>query len=217
MLSELRVWSLILATGAIWLTLVAASVVSGNTDAFSAIVDALPLILLFAYAFERRGWRAQWLHPRWVSTPVVTGTWRGHLTSYWENAAGQAPPPKVAYLTIRQTLTTVSVRLLTDEATSEQVAGGVSRAESGYPAISYTYRNKPSVGLRHASSNVHYGGALVEIVGDPATGLDGEYWTERKSKGKFTFREHAPAIAQTYEEAGKLIYGRPRPLRVRDG
>jgi len=217
MLSELRVWSLVFITGVIWLTLVAASVVSGNTDAFSVIVDLLPLILLGAYAFERRGWRAQGLHPRWVETPVVIGTWRGTLTSYWEDAAGQSPAPKTVYLTIRQTLTSISVRLLSDEATSEQVAGGVIRAESGYPAIAYNYRNKPGIGLRQATSNIHYGGALIEIVGDPATGLDGEYWTERRSKGKLTFREHAPRIAQTHEEAAKLSYGSPRPLRVLEG
>ena len=213
MLSELRVWSLIFITGAIWLTLAAASVVSGNIDAFSVIVDLLPLILLGAYAFERRGWRAQWLHPRWVSTPVVIGTWRGTLTHY-----GTEPPTtKTAFLVVRQTLTAASVRLLTDESTSEQVAGGVAPGETGYPTITYLYRNTPGIGQRHATSNIQYGGATVEIVGDPATGLNGEYWTDRKTKGSVTFREHSPAIAQTYEQATKLSYGLPRPLRVLEG
>lgn len=201
MASELRVWSLIAITGAIWLALAAASIVTGDTYGLSLIVDLLPLILLLAYAFERRGWRAQWLHPRWVSTPVVIGTWRGTLTHYGED---DAPIDKVVYLTVRQTLTTASVRLLSDESTSEQVAGGPAMTESGYPGIAYTYRNKPRIGLRHATSNIHYGGALVEIVGEPATGLNGDYWAERKTKGEFSFREHAPQIAQTFEEAGKL-------------
>jgi SMODS-associating 2TM, beta-strand rich effector domain len=213
MLSELRVWSLVLITGAIWATLAIASVVSGNTDALSVIVDVLPLILLVAYAFERRGWRAQWLHPRWVATPIVIGTWRGSLTFYGEDP-DQAPMSKVVYLVVRQTLTTASVRLLSDESTSEQVAGGVATGESGYPTIAYLYRNKPGIGLRHSISNIQYGGALIEIVGDPATGLNGEYWTDRKTKGSLAFREHAPTIAQTYEEAKKLSYGPPRPLRI---
>jgi len=214
MVSELRVWSLIAITGAIWLALAAASIVTGDTDGLSVIVDLLPLILLLAYAFESRGWRAQWLRPRWVSTPVVIGTWRGTLTHYGEE---DAPIEKVVYLTVRQTLTTASVRLLSDESTSEQVAGGPAKTESGYPATAYTYRNKPRIGLRHATSNIHYGGALVEIVGESATGLNGDYWTERKTKGEFNFREHAPQIAQTFEEAGKLSYGPPRPLRVLEG
>lgn len=214
MLSELRVWSLIAITGAIWLALAAASIVAGDTDGLSVIVDLLPPILLLAYAFERRGWRAQWLHPRWVSTPVVIGTWRGTLTHSGED---DAPIEKAVYLTVRQTLTTASVRLFSDESTSEQVAGGPAKTESGYPGIAYTYRNKPRIGLRHATSNIHYGGALVEIVGEPATGLNGDYWTERKTKGEFSFREHAPQVAQTFEEASKLSYGPPRPLRVLEG
>ena len=64
MVSELRVWSLIAIAGAIWLALAAASIVTGDTDGLSFIVDLLPLILVLGYAFERRGWRAQWLHPR---------------------------------------------------------------------------------------------------------------------------------------------------------
>jgi hypothetical protein len=214
MLSELRVWSLVAITGVIWLTLIVAGAVTGNLAAFSIIADALPLLLLVAYAFERRGWRAQWLHPRPVETPVVIGTWRGELQSLWEDAAGKPPAPKPVYLVVRQTLTTVSVRLLSDEATSDQIAGGIARAESGYPAIAYNYRNKPGVELRHTTSNVHYGGAMLEIVGDPATGLEGEYWTERKSKGKLIFREHAPQIAQTFLQAEALTYGPPRPLGV---
>jgi hypothetical protein len=213
MLSQLRVWSLVFITGVIWATLAATSVVSGNTAAVSYIVDALPLILLVAYAFERRGWRAQWLHPRWVATPVAIGTWRGELLYKWEGG-GEALPSKVVYLTVRQTLTTVSVRLLSDESNSEQVAGGIATGESGYPIIAYLYRNKPGIALRHETSNIQYGGALVEIVGDPATALRGEYWTERKTKGSLTFREHAHAIAQTYEDAAKLTYGPAQPLRV---
>lgn len=214
MLSELRIWSLVAITGAIWLALAAANIVTGNTDGLSVIVDLLPLLLLLGVAFERRGWRAQWLHPRWVSTPVVIGTWRGTLTHYGEEAG---PVEKVVYVTVRQTLTTASVRMLSDESTSEQVAGGPAKTESGYPALAYTYRNKPRIGLRHATSNIHYGGAMIEIIGDPATGLNGDYWTERKTKGEFTFREHSPATAQTFEEAGKLSYGPPRPLRVLEG
>jgi hypothetical protein len=63
------------------------------------------------------------------------------------------------YLVVRQTLTTASVRLLSDESTSDQVAGGVHSGESGYPTIAYLYRNRPSIGQRHTTSNVQYGAA----------------------------------------------------------
>jgi hypothetical protein len=214
MLSESRVWSLVAVTGAVWLTLVAASLASGNTDAFSMIVDLLPILLILASAFERRGWRAQWLHTRWVSTPVVIGTWRGTLTHYRE---GQDTATKTVYMSVRQTLTTASVRLLSDESASEHVAGGVYSGESGYPTIAYLYRNRPGIGHRHATSNVQYGAAQLEIVGDPASGLNGEYWTDRYTKGSFIFREHSKSLAQTFEEASKLTFGEPRPVGVFEG
>jgi len=213
MLSELRVWSLVALTGAIWVTLVAASFASGNSDALSVIVDLLPILLILAAAFEKRGWRAQWLHPRWVSTPVVIGTWRGTLTHYQNDVA----TTKTVYVVVRQSLTTATVRLLSDQSTSEQVAGGVAAGESGYPIIAYLYRNKPGIGQRHSTSNVQYGGAVLEIVGDPATGLDGEYWTDRFTKGSLVFREHCPSIAQTYDAADRLSFGPPQPVGVFEG
>jgi hypothetical protein len=214
MLSEFKVWSLVAVAGAIWLTLAITSVASGNTDALSIIVDLLPLILVVAYAFERRGWRAQWLHTRWVSNPVVIGTWRGTLTHYRD---GEQASTKTVYVVVRQTLTTASVRLLSDESTSEQVAGGVYSAESGYPAIGYLYRNRPGIGQRHSTSNVQYGAAQLEIVGDPATGLNGEYWTDRYTKGSFTFREHSQTLAQTLDEAASLTYGPAKAVGVFEG
>lgn len=214
MLSELRVWSLIAVTGAVWLALVAASLASGNTDGLSVIVDILPVLLILAAAFEKRGWRAQWLHPRWVSPPVVIGTWRGTLTHYRD---GQEATTKRVYVVVRQSLTAASVRLLSDESASEQVAGGVYPGESGYPTVAYLYRNRPGIGLRHGTSNVQYGAAQLEIIGDPAKGMNGEYWTERYTKGSLAFREHSPTLAQTYEEAEKLTFGDPRPVGVFEG
>jgi len=58
---------------------------------------------------------------------------------------------------------------------------------------------------------------MIEIEGRPATGLNGEYWTDRNSSGKFAFREHAPRVAQTFEQATKLAYGAPRPVGILDG
>jgi len=126
------------------------------------------------------------------------------------NLSGRTKPGSIA-------VTSVSVRLLTDESSSEQVAGAITRAESGFPAISYNYRNKPQLELRQTRSPIHYGAAVIEIEGRPATGLNGEYWTDRNSSGKFTFREHAPRVAQTFEQATTLAYGAPRPVGILDG
>ena len=142
-----------------------------------------------------------------VNTPVVIGTWRGQLKTFWKTEAGETPPPTTVYLTVRQTATTVRVRLLTEESASEQVAGTITTTDSGYPAISYTYRNEPDLEQRRTKSQIHYGAALLRIEGRPATGLDGHYWTDRESWGSLR-------IAQSYNEAAMLKYGSPKPAGV---
>ena len=92
------------------------------------------------------------------------------------------------------------------------------KTEAGYPAISYTYRNEPD--LRYRQNNVspiHYGGTILEILGDPATGLRGRYWTDRGSSGELRFSEQSPKTAQTFGQASALTYGPPRSVGVLDG
>src|SRR5438045_3293483 len=49
----------------------------------------------------------------------IGGTWKGTLTSFWTDpATGQRPPPKPAFLVVRQSASAVSAALLTDESRS---------------------------------------------------------------------------------------------------
>lgn len=216
-LTSSQTWAIVGIASLIWLGLSVFGVTSGGgPSVVLSFADIIPALLFGALVYERWLWRWSPLHEaRLVSTPVVIGTWKGDLEPFWELPKTHPRPPiKTAYLTIAQTATTVFVRLLTDESASEQLAGTVTKAESGYPAISYNYRNKPGMALRYTVSPIHYGGALIEIVGDPATGLKGDYWTDRKSRGEVKFREHSPEVAQTFEEAGKLTFGPPQPVGV---
>lgn len=219
-ISTSQVWAIIGLAALIWLALSIVGVASGGgISIVFNLADIIPALLFGWWLYERWGWRWGPLHAvGLLSTPVVIGTWRGTLESFWKDPkTGELPAPKTVYLTIAQTVTSVSVRLLTDESSSEQVAGAITRAESGFPAISYNYRNKPQLELRQTRSPIHYGAAVIEIEGRPATGLNGEYWTDRNSSGKFTFREHAPRVAQTFEQATTLAYGAPRPVGILDG
>lgn len=147
---------------------------------------------------------------------MVIGTWKGELSSDYDDGSGPKDPFDI-YVAVTQSLTTVAVRLLSEESISVPVAGGIARTETGFPAIGYLYRNRPRVDLRHTRSPMHYGGAMVEIVGDPASGLNGEYWTDRKTIGRFTLREHSLVVAQTHDHAKTLAYGTPRAAGVFDG
>jgi hypothetical protein len=176
--------------------------------------EIIPWLLFGGFLYERWGWRWSLLHKIGVvRTPVVIGTWKGELTSDYDDGSGPRDPFTV-YVAVSQSLTTVAVHLLSIESTSVPVAGGIARTETGFPAIGYLYRNRPRVELRQSRSPMHYGGAMIEIVGVPATGLNGEYWTDRKTIGSFRLREHSPVVAQTHEQATLMTYGEPRPVGV---
>jgi SMODS-associating 2TM, beta-strand rich effector domain len=220
-LTSSQTWAIVGFASLLWLALSAVGLASGGGPAvILTFADVIPALLLLGSIFERWLWRWPLLHLIGLNaTPVVIGTWRGDLESFWEDPVTKARPPiKTVYLTIRQTATTVTARLVTNESASEQIAGLVTKGESGYPAISYNYRNEPDLKFRENNvSPIHYGGAIIEIVGDPATRLKGRYWTDRSSRGEFTFGQHSPEIAQSFEEAEAMTFGAPRPVGVFDG
>jgi hypothetical protein len=205
MLSNLQSWTVVGIASVIWLALSIVGAVNGGPSVILALSDLIPVLLILTSAFERWGWRWGRLHPHVVGQPVVSGTWRGDLESFWTKPeTGARPPVKTVYLTIRQTLSTVFVRLLTDESASDQMAGSVQKTSSGNWVISYTYANTPKLGLRKASP-LHLGGAALTIYGEPPSRIEGEYWTDRDSKGTLTMTAHASAIAPGFAEAAALF------------
>lgn len=205
MFSTLQAWTVVGIASVLWLALSIAGAVNGGPGVILALSDLIPLLLILTSAFEHWGWRWGRLHPHVVGQPVVSGTWRGELESFWTDPrTGARPAVKTVYLTIRQTLTTVFVRLLTDESASDQMAGSVEKTASGNWVISYTYANTPKLGLRKRSP-LHLGGAALTIYGEPASRIEGEYWTDRDSKGTLTMTAHMEAIAPGFVEAGVLF------------
>jgi SMODS-associating 2TM, beta-strand rich effector domain len=206
MFSELQTWAIISVVGVIWLALILVGGISGNVDQFKVITDVVPILLILAGTFERWGWRWSKLHPHLVKVPVLRGTWKGELESLWEDPVTRArPPKKTVYFTVEQTLTSICVRLLSDESASEQVAGTIDGKSSGRYVVSAIYLNTPTIDKR-ATSPIHYGGLALAVYGRPPRRLEGEYWTERQSKGKLLFDKKSSVIAQTFDEADDLSF-----------
>jgi hypothetical protein len=204
MLSDLQTWTIVGLASLIWLALSAVGIAAGGPTAALAIADVVPLLLLAGSIFEGRVWRWGRLHPDLVGTPVIRGTWAGTLTTLWHDpASSSAPPPKTVYLAVEQTLTTVELSLFTDESTSRSIAGHVANVPSRGWVVSYTYLNTPRI-ERRESSPIHYGGALLAIIGGGEVTIDGEYWTDRESKGRLVFHDRRDEIARSFEHAERL-------------
>jgi SMODS-associating 2TM, beta-strand rich effector domain len=134
----------------------------------------------------------------------LRGTWIGALTTEWKDpSTGVIPPPKPAYLVVRQTFTSVSVKLFTDESRSQSSLGRVWSADS-QTTLDYMYLNRPDNSLEHRS-RMHHGSTSLYVTGRPASRLKGHYWTDRDSKGELDFNRRSKKLAEDFESAQILF------------
>lgn len=134
----------------------------------------------------------------------VSGTWEGSLTAAWiDPTTGSPPAPKTAYLVVRQTFSTVSVMLLTDESRSRSTHGRVMKLD-GVSSLDYMYLNRPDSSVEHRS-RMHHGSVSLDVTGSPATRLRGRYWTDRDSKGELDFDKRVKTFADDFFVAERLF------------
>jgi hypothetical protein len=68
----------------------------------------------------------------------------------------------------------------------------------------YIYLNRPQVRVEHRS-RMHNGSAFLEVSGRPANRLRGRYWTDRDTRGAFSFGQRRADIAEDFEEAMRIF------------
>lgn len=164
---------------------------------------ALTVVLGAVTVLEKWAWKLRLLHPWFVSTPNLIGTYKGCLDSAWINPATKERHGKVdAYLVVRQTLSTVTIRLITGDSESVTVLAGF-REVDGINELLLTYRNEPKLLLRERSQ-IHYGGARLSVVGKSSECLSGCYWTDRGSLGELEFKRISRETCKSFPECEEL-------------
>jgi hypothetical protein len=140
-----------------------------------------------------------WLNKR----PDLRGTWKGVVHSNWiDPDTEQGRGPIDVYLVIRQTYTTIDVRLLSEESNSVSLSGNIFTDSVGVCTLAVAYRNTPRI-LKRGRSPINHGGMLLSLIGDPVHKLDGEYWTDRGTIGEVTLTARTKVAAHDFEEAAK--------------
>jgi hypothetical protein len=168
---------------------------------FSAV---LGILLILLGLFEKWVWRLPILHPWFVSTPVLRGTWKGRVTPFGlDHESGQPYSPIEAYLTIRQTFSSISIRLITNESSSELLAGNIVKEPDEIYTVFGTYRNTPRL-LKRDESPIHYGGLFLHVQGKSVNALSGQYWTDRNTRGELHFDRREKTTVDSFEEANAL-------------
>ncbi|HUQ63890.1 MAG TPA: hypothetical protein VM121_09055 [Acidimicrobiales bacterium] len=134
----------------------------------------------------------------------LNGTWKGVLTTFWvDPETGVVPPPKPAFLVVRQTATTVSATMITDQMRSVSSLASLSGVD-GQRSLEYMYLSRPD-SRYEMHSRIHHGSTSLDVTGIPPDRLRGRYWTNRDSRGELDFTERRGGFADTYDTALRMF------------
>ena len=178
---------------------------------FGISLSAVTAIILI---FEKYLWHC-WIFQIWpVKRPDLRGTWKVEMQSSWiDQNTGKQIGPILAYVAIRQTLSTFDFDLMTKESVSEIVTHSIKKSDNGsYYTLVVTYRNEPDAHIREKRSVMHYGSAQFKIRGKFPNELTGEYWTGRKTIGTMRLFNRVPEIYNTYKQAAENLGDAPHPV-----
>lgn len=204
MLTRLHISSFIGLTIAVWLLALwfqGMPVLSADfVKPFSTVVGAITLVVT---VFNKYMWSWPIFRDWYVKRPDLRGSWKVELKSSWINPeTGEGIAPIYAYAVIRQSLTSLSLRLMTKESRSVLVAYSIDQQEDeGLFKLVGIYRNEPKIELQGVRSEIHHGSFSLEIHGVPTYELQGHYWTDRGTKGGMKLSGKVKTLYDTYEQA----------------
>jgi hypothetical protein len=167
---------------------------------YKPIATATTLLGIFLMVFDLWLWKWKYIQDWLVKKPVIEGTWQGVLKSNWKPSDGSTLAPIEAYVVIRQTFSTLSIRLLTAESSSALVGSEIVCAPDGMHCASGVYRNEPRIEVRPRSP-IHYGAIWLEIVTSPTKMLRGHYWTDRNTSGQIDLSRQQSEKFQDFNSA----------------
>ena len=159
-----------------------------------------------AGAFNRWAWSWRVFRGWYVNLPDLRGTWRTVLTSDWiDPATGHPIAPIDGFVVIRQTLSHLSVRLMTKESRSRSIAYSITKEDDDVFRLAVVYRNEPEIELQGNRSEIHHGAFWLEIFGDEPHELKGHYWTDRKTRGGMHCTDRSRKYCTTYVDAASHL------------
>lgn len=171
-----------------------------SSDLLRPLSSVSGIVVLLSLAFELWLWKLPFLRRWLVKRPVIEGTWRAELRSTWQNSSGVTIPPVEGFAVIRQTLLTLSLRLLTKESSSCLVGTEIVCSSDGLYCVSGVYRNEPHF-LERNHSPIHYGAVWLQVIDTPVPMLEGHYWTDRSTAGELQLTDRQRSKFQDFGSA----------------
>lgn len=140
--------------------------------------------------FAKWLWKSRIFKGWLVLIPDLSGEWTGKLnTTHPDPKTEKKNRPKDINATIKQDLFNISIIMRTMEmkSTSFVAAFDIDRNQNRN-RVCYSYTSRPNPQYR-SESPIHDGTTLLDIIGNPPSELNGEYWTTRKTTGMIELKK----------------------------
>jgi len=206
MINENQLKALLAVAAVVWGVLLLKAGVHLEQRLFEPIPTVAGVVLVVAGVFDRYLWRWRVWRPWLVQRPDVRGTWRSTLTQTHGADGAVAAEPRTVYFAIRQTFSTLTVRLISDESASQSLSASIARSEDGLYRILVVYNNQPRLAVRD-SSPVHLGAMALDVHEVAPATLSGQYWTDRRSMGEVRLGARVHALHTDLERARAAFSG----------
>lgn len=203
MFTRTHIASFIILIVIIWLFILFLKGTTVSLDLIIPFGSTIGIATFIVSVFKKYLWSWRVFKGWYVKCPDLRGTWRVVLKSSWINHnTGKTISPIHGYVVINQTLTTLSFRLMTKESKSSLVAYNIDQqsCENIYKIFG-VYRNEPQISLRGVRSEIHYGAFSLEAHGNPIDKLQGNYWTDRATKGEMSLTNRISKRFNSFDEA----------------
>jgi hypothetical protein len=167
--------------------------------AVKAIPTAITMYAFAALIFVKHLWRLRVFQGWIIKVPDLQGTWRGKLSSDWINpASNQRLAPIPVILVIRQTFLSISCTMITKESTSYSTTADILYVGNNEElCLTYNYTNRPKALLRDRSA-IHDGAAILKLSCKPELTLEGEFWTNRKTRGDISLKFESRQLSERF-------------------
>jgi hypothetical protein len=196
-MNRVLVTALVLVVVASWVATAAFAGEDISAKKFPSVSTAVTAVSIAIFIFDRWAWQPV---GHLLGRPVIAGTWRGTLKSYWVNPETHQRVPEIQVVgVVTQTFSSVVFRLMTKESQSVTSSAALALDEDGRASLVGVYQNVPRPEVR-GRSEVHAGALRLLVEGEPPKGLTGSYWTERKTLGEIALVRVSDKRAHTFDE-----------------
>ena len=161
----------------------------------------LAVLTSFLWLFDKYLWKV-WPTSLFYRRPNLNGTWQVTLqSSYIDPETNKHAAEIKAYAAVRQTFSSISIRMMTEQSESSLVSGRLSIQDDGVAYLYGVYQNDPKILLRSNVSEIHYGSFKYKVLSNPPRELIGHYWTDRNTSGSIRLFDRRRDIFDSFSHA----------------